>query len=115
MDDVEHEQRRRLEDVLRACHAIAGHVLHGPPEDPMADELVADAVRCRLIEIGEAVQHLDPDLLDREPDIPWSQVARMRELLARRDYDPTHAIVGDCVRHDLPDLLAAVLRLLDFP
>lgn len=107
------EQRRHLEDVLQACNAIAGHVLHGPADEPMSDELVADAVRCRVLEIGEAVRHLDTALLDREPDIPWSQVARMRDLLATRDYDPTHAIVGECVKHDLPDLRVAVLRLLE--
>jgi uncharacterized protein with HEPN domain len=109
---VDAEQTRRLEDVLRACTAIAGHLHRAPGGDPSADELVADALRLRLIEIGEAVHHLDSALLDREPDIPWSQVARMRELLATRDYDSASRIVADCVQHDVPELRAAVLRLL---
>lgn len=34
----------------------------------LADGLVFDAVRVRLIEIGEAVKDVDPDLLAIEPD-----------------------------------------------
>jgi uncharacterized protein with HEPN domain len=38
----------------------------------------------RLIEIGEAVKGISPELLDREPDIPWRAIARMRDHIAHR-------------------------------
>jgi len=37
--------------------------------------LIYDAVRVRLIEIGEAVKAISPDLLDVAPEIPWSAIA----------------------------------------
>lgn len=48
---------RRLRDVLAAARAISAHLERGA----LADGLIYDAVRVRLIEIGEAVKGIDPD------------------------------------------------------
>ena len=80
---------QRLEDVLAAARAIAEHLRRGG----LDDGLVFDAVRVRLIEIGEAVKAIDPALLAREPDVPWIDVAAMRNHLAHRYFDTAHAIV----------------------
>lgn len=100
---------QRLEDILAAVAAIGEHLGRGGLEDG----LVFDAVRVRLIEIGEAVRAISPSLLEREPQIPWVDVAGMRNHLAHRCFDPAHAIVRATVEHDLPPLVAAVRRLLD--
>jgi uncharacterized protein with HEPN domain len=60
----------------------------------LADGLVFDAVRVRLIEIGEAVKDIDPDLLASEPSVPWQDGAGMRDHLAHRYFDTDHAIVA---------------------
>ena len=100
---------QRLADVLAAAGAIADHLVRGA----LDDGLVFDAVRVRLIEIGEAVRAIDPALLAREPDIPWIDVAGMRNHLAHRYFDTAHSIVQATVTHDLPPLVAAKKRLLD--
>lgn len=69
-------------------------------------------MRVRLIEIGEAVKSIDPALLNREPNVPWIDVAAMRNHLAHRYFDTAHAIVRATVEQDLPPLVAAVERLL---
>ena len=63
--------RQRLEDI---CAAIDAHLQRGD----LSDGLVFDAVRVRLIEIGEAVKALPEDLLTSEDQIPWSDIARLR-------------------------------------
>ena len=98
---------QRLDDVLAAAAAIQSHLSRGT----LADGLVFDAVRVRLIEIGEAVKDFDPELLANEPDISWVDVARMRDHLAHRYFDTDHEIVTATVEHDLPPLIAAVERL----
>lgn len=75
--------------------------------------MVFDAIRVRLIEIGEAVKDIDAALLAAEPDIPWRDVAGMRDHLAHRYFDTAHSIVQTTVAEDLPPLVAAAVRLLD--
>lgn len=107
--------RDRLQDVRQALDAVSAHLRRGPVDDPLSDGLVFDAVRVRLIEIGEAVKDLDPALLVSEPDIPWRAIAGMRDQLAHRYFDTDHAIVAATCSRDLPQLRAAVQRLLQVP
>lgn len=86
---------QRLADILAAAAAITDHMKRGGLEDG----LVFDAVRVRLIEIGEAVKAIDPDLLAREQEIPWVDVTGMRNHLAHRYFDTAHSIVGGNRRH----------------
>lgn len=82
-------------------------------DDQLDDGLVFDAVRLRLIEIGEAVKAIEPATLATESDIPWRDVAGMRDQLAHRYFDTAHAIVQATLDNDLPPLVAAAERLLD--
>ncbi len=97
----------RLQDILDAIDAIRSHVARGD----LSDGLIFDAVRVRLIEIGEAIKAVSPELLDTEPGHPWSDIARMRDRLAHHYFDTTHSQVVGAVQHDLEPLKAAVLRL----
>lgn len=98
----------RLLDILAACAAIARYVERTDSDD----EIVFDAIRARLVEIGEAVKDLDVALVASEPEIPWSDIARMRDRLAHRYFDTTHAILTATARYDVPLLAEAVERLL---
>lgn len=98
----------RMADIVASADAIASHLRRGG----LDDGLVFDAVRVRLIEIGEAVKDITPELLSTEPDILWRDVAGMRDQLAHRDFDTAHGMVQATVDEDLPVLLAAVQRML---
>ncbi len=100
--------KQRLEDISAAISAIAAHLERGN----LSDGLVFDAVRVRLIEIGEAVKALPESLLASEDQIPWADIARMRDLLAHRYFDTSHSILQATVDHDLPALNEAIVRLL---
>lgn len=102
-----YRDHQRVADILAAIDAIRSHLARGD----LSDGLVFDAVRIRLLEIGEAVKVLPDDLLLSEPNIPWRQIARMRDHLAHRYFDTSHAVLQGTVDHDLPDLEEAVRRL----
>ena len=99
--------QERLQDILAAADAIASHLERGE----ITDGLIFDAVRVRIIEIGEAVGALDPELLAQEPEIPWTDIKAMRNHLAHRYFDTAHSIVADTVDSDLPPLIEAIRRL----
>jgi uncharacterized protein with HEPN domain len=102
------DARQRLDDILVAIDAIRAHLERGD----LSDGLVFDAVRVRLIEIGEAIKTLPADLVDSEPGIPWAEVAQMRDRLAHHYFDTSHAVVTATVQHDLPVLETAVRKLM---
>ena len=103
------DDRQRLDDITAAIAAIREHLKRGA----VSDGLIFDAVRVRLIEIGEAVKTLPTELLATEASVPWEQVAGMRDRLAHRYFDTSHAIVAGTVENDLPELEKAVDRLRD--
>lgn len=99
----------RLADIIEAIDAIRDHLTKGG----LSDGLVYDAVRVRLIEIGEAVKAISPELIERQPEIPWKAIARMRDQLAHRYFDTDHAVVQDVVDNELGPLMIAVRVLAE--
>jgi uncharacterized protein with HEPN domain len=106
---VSRQDEARLGDIVEAIDAIRAHLARGD----LQDGLVYDAVRVRLIEIGEAVKAIDANLLASAPDVPWKEIARMRDQLTHRYFDTDHAIVRDVVDNDLGPLADAVHSLMD--
>jgi uncharacterized protein with HEPN domain len=104
---VSRRDLERLNDIRDAITAIRNHVARGD----LSDGLIFDAVRVRLIEIGEAIKALPPEVVAAEPAIPWSDIAGMRDRLAHRYFDTEHSIVTATVTNDLRELEAAVERL----
>ena len=105
---MSYRERQRLADIQAAINAIHSHLQRGD----LSDGLIFDAVRIRLLEIGEAVKALPDDLLATQPSIPWRQIARMRDHLAHRYFDAAHAILQATVDEDLPQLEHAVQALI---
>lgn len=66
-----------------------------------------------MMEIGEAIKALPAPLLETEPQMAWSDIARMRDRLAHRYFDTQHSYVAHAVTHDLEPLERAVTRLLE--
>jgi uncharacterized protein with HEPN domain len=105
---VTYRDGQRLADIPAAIEAIHSHLQRGG----LSDGLVFDAVRIRLLEIGEAVEALPDELLETQPSIPWRQIARMRDHLAHRYFDTAHSILQATVDHDLPELEKAVQAMM---
>jgi uncharacterized protein with HEPN domain len=95
-----YRERQRLADIQAAIDAIRSHLQCGD----LSDGLIFDAIRIRLLEIGEAVKALPDDLLATQPSIPWRQITRLRDHLAHRYFDTAHAILQATVDEDLPEL-----------
>ncbi len=99
--------RERLADIEDAIDAINEYVARGD----LHDGVVYDACRARLMEIGEAVKHLDSRLLDAAPDIAWNQIARMRDVLVHHYHDTDFAVVESVIVERLPSLREAIVGL----
>ncbi|WP_241992841.1 DUF86 domain-containing protein [Cryobacterium frigoriphilum] len=96
-----------MNDIRVACLAIADYL----SRTDAAEDLIFDAIRMRLIEIGEATKDLTLRTRELEPSIPWGDIARLRDHLAHRYFDTTHSILSTTARNDIPALFEATERL----
>ena len=79
----------------------------------MNSRLIQDGVIRNLELIGEATKNLSAELRDANPEIPWRQIAGMRDVLIHDYLKVNLARVWSTVDTDLPPLRATVLRLLN--
>ena len=78
----------------------------------VAERMRHDAVIRKLEIIGEAVKQLSDATKDRRPEIPWKQIAGMRDRLTHDYFGVDLALVWRVVERDLPALKAAVMALM---
>jgi len=103
-----------LRDVLDATAAIASYTSDGKLAFE-SNAMLRDAVVARLMQIGQAVKDAQSEGLDLRrlrPDIPWRDIAGMRDRLAHRYWAMDVDIVWGVVETELPKLGAAVQELL---
>jgi uncharacterized protein with HEPN domain len=82
-------------------------LLAGKSRTDLGGDRVLSLAAVRLLEIlGEAARRVPPEVQQSHPDIPWSQIIRMRNRLIH-GYDRVDLdIVWSVVAADLPPLLA---------
>ena len=93
----------RLEDIRTAvarCISYRDHL-----ESAEIGRMAYDAVLRNLAVVGEAVKSLPPELKDRHPDIPWSSIAGLRNVVVHEYFRVDPDLVRDIVDHQLARLL----------
>ncbi|MFH1617975.1 MAG: DUF86 domain-containing protein [Candidatus Margulisiibacteriota bacterium] len=63
---------------------------------------VQDAVIRRLEIIGEAVKNLPQEVKDKYPDIPWKNIAGMRDILIHEYFGVNLERTWKTLKEDLP-------------
>jgi uncharacterized protein with HEPN domain len=76
------------------------------------NELVQTWVIHHLEIIGEAARAIPRDYRSLHPEIPWSQISGMRNILIHMYFGIDPDIVWTVVEHDLPLLKSAVEAIL---
>jgi uncharacterized protein with HEPN domain len=109
---VSRAEHERLRDIGEAITAIRTHIEHARREPSLIDEpLLHDAVLYEFVVIGEAVKHLSDQTRAQAPEVPWQDVAGLRDLIAHEYFYIDMQRVLEIVDRDLPALEQAVTRL----
>jgi uncharacterized protein with HEPN domain len=74
-----------------------------------------DAVIRRLTIIGEATKRLSADFRAYHPEIPWKQMAGLRDIIVHEYDDIRLDIIQDIVEIELPKILPILQPLLTEP
>jgi len=110
---VKKEMRVFLEDIKESIDRIEEYTQGMSKEPFMEDIRTQDAVIRRLEIIGEAVRNIPEDFRSKYPDIPWKQIAGLRDVLIHGYFGVNLERVWAVVERDLPDLRPKVSRILE--
>lgn len=79
----------------------------------LADPRTQDAVIKNIQVMGEAVRGVSAATRAAHPEIPWSDIAGMRDRLVHGYFRVDLDVVWDVVENDLPGFRTAIRALLD--
>jgi uncharacterized protein with HEPN domain len=100
-----------LSHIRDAIERIEAYTTDGR-ERFLADPMIQDAVIRNLEVIGEAVKALSEPLRLANPDVPWKQIAGMRDVLIHHYFGVKIETVWQVVIDHLPPLRTRVETLL---
>ncbi len=63
--------------------------------------------------VGEAAGHIPADVRNAYPDVPWSKVVGMRDIVIHGYFGVDLEVIWKTVREDLPPLREAAGRMLE--
>jgi len=74
--------------------------------------MVQDAVLRNLQVIGEATKKISPSLCNANSDIPWREMAGMRDKIVHEYFGINYRIVWEVAHQDLPQVLPQLELIL---
>ena len=101
-----------MQDIVTAVDNIAKYVSHGRDEF-FANELIQSWVVRQLELIGEAVNAVPDDILERAENVPWNEIRGMRHVLIHDYFGVDLEVVWDTASTDVPAVGPQIAALLD--
>jgi uncharacterized protein with HEPN domain len=111
MKDQKIESRERLTHIREAIHQIEVFIQDISKAVFLEDQLVASAVLFQFSVIGEAIIHVDIDLLSSY-NYPWHKVRAFRNLISHMYFQIKLDAVWEIIENDLPELKLIIETIL---
>ena len=108
---VEERMNDILEAIARARVADKRLRLAESLGDEAGVQIAFQAILHNLFVIGEAVKAIPAEILEQDPETPWSEIAAMRDVIGHRYHRIVPEIIHRTVDGDLGPLEVAVRRL----
>jgi uncharacterized protein with HEPN domain len=81
-----------------------GDIIH----DPTLQRAVVRSIEV----LGEASKNLSPALKQQNPEIPWEDIAGIRDILAHRYFGVDWDVVSDVIFNEIPNLDVQIKSIL---
>ena len=107
------DYRLYLKDILTAMIAAQGFVERMDFDAFAADDKTVSAVVRKLEIIGEATKNVSETIRQTYPQVPWRQMAGMRDRLIHGYYDVNYSVVWEVVTELIPPLQPVIKQILE--
>lgn len=101
-----------LQDILEVIDAIEQFIDGVSYEDFLNNREKQFAVERGIERIGEAVKNIPDEIRQQYSDIPWKQIAGMRDKIAHRYWQIDSEMVWQVTQRDIPVLKGYITMIL---
>jgi uncharacterized protein with HEPN domain len=101
-----------IRDIFDAMQYIKDFVGEMKRREFLADEKTRSAVAFKIENIGEASKNIPKEIRAKYKDLPWSEMARMRDKITHFYFGIDYAVVWTVVKKELPAIEPAVAKIL---
>lgn len=104
-----------LRHILQECVFITGVVADRnlTPEGFAQDEVLKRAITRSLEIIGEASKQIPADIKLKWSNVPWRNIAGMRDKLIHDYIGINYAIVWDVIRYKIPEIKPLIEDIIE--
>jgi len=102
-----------LQDILYAIEKAESFVGDMDYTAFEADEKTSFAAVRALEIVGEASKKIPPEMRQEYPDVPWREMAGMRDKLSHDYFGVNLKRVFETVRQDLPPLRTSIQKIVE--
>jgi uncharacterized protein with HEPN domain len=101
-----------LKDILAAMESIEGFIAGMDLEAFQADDKTASAVMRKLEIIGEAVKQIPEEIRQQYSQVPWKEMAGMRDRLIHFYFGVDYHLVWRAINERLPQVKQEIQKIL---
>lgn len=102
-----------LLDILKAAQSVLEFTSGLGEAELQQDKLRQSAILYQIVIIGEATKRLSAEFRALHSDVPWSEIAGMRDIVAHQYDRVEFTILWEAIQQDIPELIAAINPLTE--